>query len=58
MIAAAKLVEELCYNEEVLGSNTDVIGFLFKLFSFFQPQYDPRVYSSSDRNEYQKYFRE
>jgi hypothetical protein len=49
-------VEALRYKPEGLGFDSRWCQWNFSLTKFFRPHYGPRVYSASNRNEYQEYF--
>jgi hypothetical protein len=51
---AAELVEALCYKPEARGFDFRLGHWIFQLTQSFQPHYGPRVYSASNRNEYQE----
>jgi hypothetical protein len=50
------MVEVLCYKVDGHGFRSNEILEFFQFTESFQPHDGPRVYSSSDRNEYQKIF--
>jgi hypothetical protein len=48
------VVKALCYKPEGRGFETDEVNFFFSIDLILPTALDPGVYSSSNRNEYQK----
>ena len=51
-----ELVEALRYKPEGRGFDSRWCHSEFSMTQPFRPQYDPRVYFASNRNEYREYF--